>query len=379
MKINLSINLNPLRVISFKNKSDYFPFFLSDIFIFFEKKWNITLIILALICLIIIDVFLFLNKIYIWIYFTDKKKALPILSSKNTTFYITSNIFNMENTINDYIGEMKKLINYLGEDHVIISIVENGDSRDNTRMFLEEFKCYLDDRKIVNKFLFNHEISDQRKINFPALKYTRLRINYYSQLRNKCLEFLYELKNIDYNNTMIIFFNDVVFRFEDIINLLSTNNEDYDVVCGLDMSFMFYDRWVSIDLEGEGMSKYFPYFINKEGQDLVVNHQPIRVFSCWNGVVVFKAQPLRAKKVKFRHKKKSSLPKAILKNPAKTYFESECTYFNIDLFSLGYTKKLINPDVRVSYENKYLVKSNYFVTSFKHIANYFIMYFVALT
>ena len=219
--------------------------------------------------------------------------------------------------------------------------MENGDSTDNTRNFLEEFRVYLDERKIVNKFLLNHVIDDQRKINFSSLKYTRLRIEYYSQLRNKCFELLYELKNIDYNNTIIIFFNDVIFRYEDIINLLSTNNEDYDVVCGLDMSYMFYDRWVSIDLEGEGMSKYFPYFINKEGQDLVVNHQPIRVFSCWNGVIAFKALPLRDKKVIFRNKNDNSLPKAILKNPAKIYFESECTYFNIDLFSLGYTKKLI--------------------------------------
>ena len=288
-------------------------------------------------------------------------------------------MFNMENIINDHIREMKKLINYLGEDHVIISIVENGDSKDNTRKYLEEFRYYLNDRKIVNKFLLDHEINDERKKNFPYLIYTRLRIEYYSQLRNKCFEFLYELKDIDYNNTMIIFFNDVLFRFEDIINLLSTNNEDYDVACGLDMSTFFYDRWVSIDLDGESMTKYFPYFNNKEGQDLVVNHQPIRVFSCWNGVIAFKASPLKDKKVKFRNKNDSSVPKIMLKNPVKVYYQSECTYFNIDLFSLGYTKKLINPDVRVTYSNEYLFKSNYFIPSFKHIINYFLSYFVALT
>ena len=97
--------------------------------------------------------------------------------------------------------------------------MENGDSKDNTRKYLEEFRYYLNDRKIVNKFLLDHEINDERKKNFPYLIYTRLRIEYYSQLRNKCFEFLYELKDIDYNNTMIIFFNDVLFRFEDIINL----------------------------------------------------------------------------------------------------------------------------------------------------------------
>ncbi len=201
IKTNLTINFNFLGVNFLKYKSHQFSFLLSDIIIYFQEKRNIKLFSLALIFFFIIDVLLFLNKIPIWVYFNDYTKTLPNLSSKNTTFYITSNIFNMENIINDYIIQMKKLINYLGENNVIISIVENGDSTDNTRYFLEDFRAYLNKRKIVNKFLLNHVIDDQRKINFSYLIYTRLRIEYYSQLRNKCFELLYELKNIDYNNT----------------------------------------------------------------------------------------------------------------------------------------------------------------------------------
>jgi len=325
-----------------------------------------------------IDVILFLNKTKLWVYFNNIQKTLPILASKNTTFYIASNVFNIENIIDIYIKQMKYLINYLGEKNVIISIIENGDSKDNTRFYLEEFQNYLNNKNIINKIVLSHEIIDPREKYFSKLKYTRYRIEYYANLRNKCFELLYELKNIDYNNTIIIFFNDITFQYEDIINLLSTNKENYDVVCGLDMSFLFYDRWVSIDLEGEGMTKYFPYFINKEGQDLVINHKPVRVFSCWNGVIVFKALPLKDKKVQFRAKINSTLPKTILNNPAKTYYESECTYFHIDLFSLGYTKKFINPDVRVSYEYKYLFKAKYYYPSLKHIANYFLGYFISL-
>ena len=66
---------------------------------------------------------------------------------------------------------------------------------------------------------------------------------------------------MDFNNTIIIFLNDIVFKYEDIINLLSTNKENYDLVCGLDMNDnTFYDRWVSIDLEGDGLRKFFPFF-----------------------------------------------------------------------------------------------------------------------
>jgi hypothetical protein len=85
---------------------------------------------------------------------------------------------------------------------------------------------------------------------------------------------------------------------------LATNKEDYDAVCGLDFTDVFYDRWVSIDLNGNGLDFHFPYFNNKEAQDLVVNHQPVRIFSCWNGVTVFKAAPLKNKKIQFRYKKK---------------------------------------------------------------------------
>ena len=357
-------------------------YFLSDIFNNLKEKKNLKIYSLGLIFFFFFDALLFFNKNIIWIHFNDKKKTLPISSSKNKKFFIATNIFNMEILMDFYISQMKQLINYLGETNVIVSIVENGDSKDKTREHLIDFRKYLNDRKIINKFVLNHEIDDIRKKNYCSLKISRLRIEYYAKLRNKCLELLYELPDIDFNNTVVIFFNDVIFRYEDIINLLSTNYEDYDAVCGFDFHFSFYyDRWVTIDLDGEGLSKYFPYFINKEGQDLVINHQPIRVFSCWNGVIAFKALPLKDKRIQFRSKKNPSLPKETIKDPSEiylTYYESECTYFNIDLFSLGYTKIFINPNVKVSYEYNNYFNSKFFISLFKHFSNYFFLYFLGL-
>ena len=97
-----------------------------------------------------------------------------------------------------------------------------------------------------------------------------------------------------------------IFSFT-VINLISTNKEDYDAVCAMDFSQIFYDRWVSIDLEGNSFQNNFPFVFNKEAQDLIVNHQPIRVFSCCNGVISFIAKPLKNKKLYFRkinHKKR---------------------------------------------------------------------------
>jgi len=380
--INNLFNYNSELVFTFKSKRKsclvFKSYFLSDIFIYIKKKKKIRCFLLILTALSIFDVALFFNKTYLWVYFNKIERTLPIFSSRNTTFYITSNIFNMENTIEIYIEQMKKLISYLGEKNVIISIVENGDSKDNTRSFLKEFKKFLQEKKILNKFILSHEIDDKRK-NIHYLKYTRLRIEYYANLRNKCLEFLYELPNVDFNNTIVLFFNDIVFYYEDIINLLSTNNENYDSVCGLDLNPYFYDRWVSIDLEGTGLSKYFPYFTNKEGQDLLINHRPIRIFSCWNGIIAFRAIPLKNKAIQFRLRYNFTFPIAETKNFVRTYYESECTYFNIDLHSLGYTKRFINPDVRVTYDYKHLFRAKYFILSIEDILNYFWFYFKCFT
>ena len=377
------INLNNKEESSFKFtheiKKNIESYFLSSFFNFaLNKKINKSFII-GLILFFLIEVIVFLNRIKLWVFFSKKEKLLPISTFKNTKFYITSNVVNIENIYENFVLQLKNLINYLGENNVIISIVENNDSKDNTKTLLKDFQNYLTKKNILNKFYLERVIEDPRKIRKPFEKYSRLRIEYFANLRNKCLEFLYELPNIDFNNTIVIFFNDIFFKYEDIINLLSTNNEDFDLVCGFDMNNnTFYDKWVSIDLEGEGLRRYFPFFLNKEGQDLIINHKPIRVFSCWNGVIAFRAAPLKDKKVQFRHKINYILPKFNLNNPAKDYYESECTFFNIDLFSLGYTKKFINPDVRVTYKYEDFFKSKYYIPSLKHIFGYFLLYFVGL-
>ena len=373
---NHSINLKANNNIYFNLL--LYSFFLSDyIQIIIKRKSSLIIFLFSLILFFCCDALLFVNRIKIWVNFYGKNKTLPNSFSKNTTYYIASNIVNIEYIIEHYIKEMKKLINYLGESKVIISIVENGDSKDNTRKYLENFQDYLNKKNIINRFSLTKEIYDPRLKIKPFLKTPPSRIEYYSKLRNKCLDLLYELNNIDFENTIIIFFNDVLFQYEDIINLLSTNNENFDAVCGFDMiNNYFYDHWVTIDLDGNRLNSHFPFFSNKEAQDLVIYHKPIRVFSCWNGVIAFKASPLNDRKVKFRYKVNNSLPKHRLNNQNKHYFESECTYFHIDLFSLGYSKKFINPDVRVSYYFYKYFEAIHLIPSIKHIYNYFLMYFI---
>ena len=365
-----------------KNKKNFFFFnrnehyFLSDFFKYFKKnKKRFFMLFILLILFFSINIILFVNRIRIWIYFNNKEKALPLASSKNTTFYITAMIVNMEEIIVNYIEEMKKLIYYLGKENVIISIVENGDSKDKTRDYLRDFKTYLDKNNITNKFILTREVEDIRKKTYLSNKFHLLKIIYYSILRNKCLDLIYEIPNLNFDNTKIIYFNDIYYEYEDIINLISTNNEDYDAVCALDFIDFFYDRWVSIDLDGNSLLMTFPFIVNKEAQDLILNHKPFRVFSCWNGVTVFTASPLKNKTLQFRCKNSIRKRKYKINNCQNYDYESECTYFHIDLFNLGYTKKLINPDVRVTYEYKFYYKRKYYYPFFKDIKSYFNLYF----
>jgi len=356
------------------NKNGYF--FLSDVIGYLKKnKKRFFLFLILSLLFFSINIIFFVNRIRIWVYFNKKEKTLPISSSKNTTFYITAMIVNMEKIIVNFIEEMKKLIYYLGKENVIISIVENGDSKDKTRRYLMEFKAFLDKNNFINKFILKNEIKDIRKKLHIRSKGGNLRILFYSKLRNKCLDFLYEIPNLDFENTKIIFFNDILYKYEDIINLISTNNEDYDAVCALDFRKFFYDRWVSIDLDGNSLLKIFPFIINKEAQDLILNHKPFRVFSCWNGVTVFTASPLENKSIKFRYKKNNKQRKYKINNCLNLDYESECTYLHIDLFDLGYTKKFINPEVRVTYQYKNYFKRKYYYPFFHDIKGYFNLYF----
>ena len=340
-----------------RKKNYYFLSFYTNYFL--NNKKNFIIFILSLIIIIALEVFVFMNRIKFWVHRYKKNITLPIATAKNTTFFIAATVHNMEKIIDDYFIEMKKLINYLGKENIIISIMENGDSTDKTREKLYEFMEYLNETEIVNRIIIEHEIDDPRKNESDPYSLennflSNLRIKYYSELRNRCLDFIYEIPNLNFSNTKVIFFNDIIFEYENIINLLSTNNEDYDAVCGLDFYDCFYDSWVSIDLSGYSLRHDFPFFVNKEGQDLVINHKPVRVMSCWNGVIVFTAEPLKDRKIKFRYELEEDREIQYYINSDQQYnYESECTYFHIDLHSLGYTKKFINPEVRVAYEYKY--------------------------
>ena len=309
-----------------------------------NKKFLYSIILI----LIITKISIYYFNLHLFIYFIKKEDFLK----NDEKFYITANLYNNEYILPNWITQMKLLINYLGTKNVYISIFENGDSNDTTINTLKEFELYLNNLKIINKI-----------VTTPITKKgTKERIEYLTELRNLALNFIYEIPNLNFKKTKILFFNDIIFTYEDVIKLLSTNKGNFDTVCGMDFYESFYDTWVSIDLNGEELRHYYPFFMNKVAQDQLINNGIIRVFSCWNGLIIFNGTVLEDKKVKFRHGIKKR--------------ESECTLFNTDLYKLGYNKVFINSQVVFAYTYEYYYKNRFIYPWTKNLVTYFYYYFV---
>ncbi len=114
-------------------------YFFSDLIKYSTKnKKTLFFVLLIIASIFLCNVILFLNRIKLWVYFNNKENTLPIASSKNTTFYITAMIVDMESIINYFIIQMKQLINFLGKQNIVISFIENGDSKDHVMIIQED-------------------------------------------------------------------------------------------------------------------------------------------------------------------------------------------------------------------------------------------------
>ena len=331
-------------------------YFLSkDIKYLWSDKYNLLM---WLILLILLRIAIYFYDIKYWINFTDQQKLLSFnpntnnTNKNNTKYYISAVVYNMESIIKDWIEEMKKLIDYLGPENVIVSINENGDSEDRTRKYLNFFENYLINHKVINS-INTKKIEEKKDLD---------RIRFLARLRNKSLDLLYNIGGLDFSNTKIIFFNDIIYRYEDIIKLILTNNGNYDAVCGMDYYESFYDTWASIGLDGKQFRRYFPYMYNKEQQDAYINGEIIRTFSCWNGVTIINAKPFEDRnKLFFRNGRKLR--------------QSECTLLHADMYFMGYRKVFVNTQIAVSYTYEYYYKNHYLYPWTKNLITYFYYYF----
>ncbi|PIL26876.1 hypothetical protein GSI_11056 [Ganoderma sinense ZZ0214-1] len=174
-------------------------------------------------------------------------------------------------------------ITYLGPDNVFVSVVENY-STDRTPDLLLQFARELERRGVPNRILVRNET-----VARPDAMEWNPRIEFLAAIRNQALEPLLAHGGYD----KVLFSNDVFIEPESVLELLETRDGEYDFACGLDFGhFGAYDMWVLRDRLGHLTAGVWPYFLDAAGYEAMKNEEPVPVFSCWNGIVVFAADPV---------------------------------------------------------------------------------------
>ncbi|KAJ8070690.1 hypothetical protein OCU04_001061 [Sclerotinia nivalis] len=255
------------------------------------------------------------------------------------------------------------LVRYFGTDNVYISIIESG-SWDNTKNSLRDLDMELEklgvERSIeILESTHKDEVERIPESNEEGWIWTSKgkkelrRIPYLAKLRNRAMEKLKQLaERTDGQGKRsfdkILWLNDVIFTIEDVVTLIATRDGNYAAACSIDFSNppLFYDTFALRDISGEKpITQTWPFFLVAESRNAIKSSSPVPVKSCWNGIVVFQADPF--------YKNPSLRFRGIPDSLALYHLEgSECCLIHTDN-KLSLTKGVwLNPNVRVSYNSK---------------------------
>ncbi|ORY65800.1 polysaccharide export protein [Pseudomassariella vexata] len=290
------------------------------------------------------------------------QKAAP--ASKRPTVFIASVHRNTEEIQRTAWNDaVLSLVDYLGPENVHISAVESG-SQEGTKDALMELKAGLYARGVTNDISLGMTVWEQLDEidarpppgsrepgwiwNAPENQFELRRIPYLAKVRNEAMEPLDRLAREGRHFDKVLWLNDVVFDTVDIVTLLETRNGEYAAVCSMDFksSPLYYDTFaLRDDLGLKTASLYWPWFQSPTSRASALRNDPIRVTSCWNGIVAFDATPFYASPaLKFR---------GIDDSLADMHLEgSECCLIHADNSLTAEKGVWLNPNVRVGYNVK---------------------------
>ncbi|KAL1928523.1 hypothetical protein VTP01DRAFT_2879 [Rhizomucor pusillus] len=281
-------------------------------------------------------------------YYLESGKQSTNLSTTDRppSIFVAANLRNNARILRNWIKQVELLVKWAGPSRVFVSIYENG-SRDETKAILKEWEEQLSKKNIAHRIVTEDASSIKGVRRIPRL----------ANIRNKALE-PFEPGKYD----RLLFLNDISFRVEDAIELINTNQGDYDAACGMDFFGQFYDVFATREVDGGWVgSGDYPYFADEASRDLLVAGKPVPVYSCWNGMVVFRTEPFekqQEEKLAFR---------AILPDEPDPPMEaSECCLIFTDLRRLKHdTRVYINPQVKVAYDHFHYWYASYILPLWK--------------
>ncbi|KAH7034847.1 cryptococcal mannosyltransferase 1-domain-containing protein, partial [Microdochium trichocladiopsis] len=299
------------------------------------------------------------------------------------------------------------IIDYLGADNVFVSVVEGG-SQDKTKAALRELKQELDERGVPNKVKLGmtvwqqiEEIDARPSAEAPhkegwiwwdaEKRYDLRRIPYLSRVRNQALEPLaaLALEELDKDGAakktkkkqvfdQVLWLNDVVFDTQDLVTLLRTNGGEYAAACSMDFKSppFYYDTFALRDDKGyKTTTQYWPWFQSGRARRALWRSEPIKVKSCWNGIVAFDATPFYSGTSSSSSISSSSAQqplrfRGIPDSLADLHLEgSECCLVHADNHLSAVKGVWLNPNVRVGYSaDAYRqVRTDVFPTAYESI------------
>lgn len=236
------------------------------------------------------------------------------------------NLYNNEDIMPGFFDELVKLFLLVGPESVALSVYESG-SRDGTPVQLSQWQRVLQHMHVPARIEALGTSSDWRAMCNVALNMNctvwdctslracrdHVRIPTMACLRNAALEpffpgsacsessieqgTLLELGADDH----LLFMNDVLWGVHDGVELLTVGGGSADLTCSLDVERLkLYDTWVARDVEGEVLHAWYPYFRRPDDIAAAVRNEPVRVYSCWNGLAAFRGSVFGAGGVRFR-------------------------------------------------------------------------------
>ncbi|KAF2020480.1 glycosyltransferase family 69 protein [Aaosphaeria arxii CBS 175.79] len=259
-------------------------------------------------------------------------------------YFFALDLYKIRELLPSTLGAIVETMKFLGPKNCVLSIVE-GRSTDGTYEVLKELEKEI--TKLGSRYFL--QTSD---INPKGEKVDRIKA--LAELRNMAMKDLIDNPEHYAENTTVIFSNDVSLCPEDVLELLHQRvYQGADHVCAMDWRATedptFYDVWIARDMSGDTFFR-----IEDNGAWTHVNalfpghpatlvryneRKPFQVFSCWNGIVAFTAEPIMQKTIKFRGHYKGEA------------FQGEPKLFDKDLWYYGYGKIAVVPSVNVAYDN----------------------------
>lgn len=153
-----------------------------------------------------------------------------------------------------------------------------------------------------------------------------------------------EMDVIDPEAIAVMFFNDIIFDVDEVFELVQTQQGNYDMACGMDYYYNFYDTWVTRDASGRAFSPQPPYAVDEPTIAAFKRGQPAQVKCCWNGLAIINAAIFLSPRLNLRFRANKTLTSC---------YASECQLMCEDMIFRGRDRIFINPAVKVAYEQKF--------------------------